>query len=267
MSRSIHPSVPATPSVLRTNRSHPSVLRASGRHHRTWARPVGALALTAALVVAAPLSASAHIRVSPVAAAAGADDTVLTFAVPNESDSATTTRVRVDLPTSTPFGDVAYEPVPGWSAHVTTARLARPAKVDGATVTEAPVSIEWTAAAGTRLTDGQVQLFAVTVGPMPDTGRVLLPATQTYSDGSVVRWNQPTPATGEEPAHPAPTVYIRDALPEADAQPAAGGLTVSAASSTQVLPVALAAAALLVGLAALVFALAALLRMRRSSRP
>lgn len=232
---------------------------------RRRAAVAGALALTAGLVLAVPLSASAHVRVSPVTAAAGADDTLLTFAVPNESDSATTTRVQVDLPTATPFGEVAYDPVPGWTAAVTTARLPKPAKVDGATVTEAPVRIVWTAASGTRLTEGQVQLFTVSVGPMPDTGRVLLPTTQTYSDGSVVHWDEPTSATGEEPEHPAPAVYIRDAVPEADPQPA--GVSVTATPGTQVLPIALSGAALLVGLAALVLAVAALLRVRRALRP
>ncbi|WP_375400561.1 YcnI family protein [uncultured Amnibacterium sp.] len=216
-------------------------------------------------MLAVPLSASAHVRITPITAAAGADDTLLTFAVPNESDSAFTTRVQVDLPTATPFGEVDYDPVPGWTAEVTTARLPKPAKIDGATVTEAPVRIVWTAARGTRLKEGQVQLFTVSVGPMPDTGRVVLPATQTYSDGSVEHWNEPTPATGEEPEHPAPTVYIRDAVPEADPQP--GGVTVSATGGTPLLPIALSGGALLVGLAALIFAIAALLRVRRSSRP
>lgn len=251
-----HPLRPHAEPANRVNRADRS---------RRRIRAASALALTAGLVFGTPLTASAHVRVSPITAAAGADDTLLTFAVPNESDTATTVRVQVDLPTATPFGDVAYDPVPGWSAQVTTARLAKPAKIDGATVTEAPVRVVWTAAAGTRLTEGQVQLFTVSVGPMPDTGRVLLPATQTYSDGSVVRWDEPTPATGDEPEHPAPTVYIRDAVPQADPQPGAG-VSVTATPGAQVLPIALSGSALLVGLAALVFAVAALLRVRRAPR-
>ena len=39
-----------------------------------------------------------------------------------------------------------------------------------------------------------------------DPGTVLLPATQTYSDGEVVRWDEPTPSSGEEPEHPAPAL-------------------------------------------------------------
>jgi hypothetical protein len=37
-------------------------------------------------------------------------------------------------------------------------------------------------------------------------------ATQTYSDGTVVEWDQPTPASGEEPEHPAPTLTIGPAV-------------------------------------------------------
>ena len=254
--------------------------------HRRWARPAGALALTAALVLAVPLSAAAHVHVSPDTGTAGADDTLLTFTVPNESDSAFTTRVRVDLPTATPFGEVAYDPVPGWTAKVTTATLTKPVQVDGATVTEAPVRIVWTADPGTRLTAGQEQLFTVSVGPMPDTDSILLPTTQTYSDGTVVRWDEPTPASGEEPEHPAPTLAIRAAAPEAEsgapasasagasagasAQPSGPTVagsegTAAASQGMQVLPIALSGAALLVGLAALVFAVAALLRGRRVS--
>lgn len=69
--------------------------------------------LAAALILAAPLSASAHIRVHSEQAVAGADDTLLTFSVPTESATATTTGVVVDLPTATPFGYVSYQPVPG----------------------------------------------------------------------------------------------------------------------------------------------------------
>ncbi|MGN6742570.1 MAG: YcnI family copper-binding membrane protein, partial [Amnibacterium sp.] len=158
-----------------------------------------ALVATAALVVAVPLSASAHVRVDPHEAVAGADDTLLTFTVPTESGSASTTKVVIDLPTATPFGDVAYQPVPGWSAQVVTGRLPKPARIAGTTVTEAPLRVVWTADAGTRLTGGQFQDFVLSVGPMPDTGRLLFPTTQTYSDGSATRWTQATPASGAEP--------------------------------------------------------------------
>ena len=175
-----------------------------------------AAAATVVLVLAVPLAASAHVRVYPKQAVAGADDTLLTFSVPTESATATTTRVVIDLPTATPFGDVSYQPVTGWSATVVTGKLPRPAKVDGTTVTEAPTRVIWTADPGTKLSGGQFQDFTLTVGPMPDTGQVAFPTTQTYSDGKVVRWSQATPAGGEEPDLPAPVLYINNPAPTTD---------------------------------------------------
>ena len=73
----------------------------------------GVAALAAvALVLAVPLSASAHVRVYPKQAVAGADDTLLTFSVPTESGSATTTRVMIDLPTATRSGAVVVSRTP-----------------------------------------------------------------------------------------------------------------------------------------------------------
>jgi hypothetical protein len=36
----------------------------------------------------------------------------------------------------------------------------------------------------------------------------MFPTVQTYADGEVVRWNQPTPDTGAEPEHPAPVLDL-----------------------------------------------------------
>ena len=65
---------------------------------------------------AAPLAASAHVTVNPNTADPGSYATVQ-FRVPNESETATTTRVEVQLPTDTPFIYAAYEPIPGSDDH------------------------------------------------------------------------------------------------------------------------------------------------------
>jgi hypothetical protein len=44
-----------------------------------------------------------------------------------------------------------------------------------------------------------------------DRDSVTFPATQTYDNGDVVAWDQPTPADGSEPQHPAPTVQLTPA--------------------------------------------------------
>ena len=171
--------------------------------------------LATGVVLAAPLAASAHVHVEPGQAEPGSYST-LTFKVPNESATAVTTSVTVDLPTDTPFTSVSYQPVPGWTASVTTGALPAPVTVGDVTLTEAPLSVTWTAAEGSGIAAGQFQEFPISAGPVPDVGSVLLPAHQVYSDGTVVDWDEATQDSGEEPEHPAPTLYIEDAPPTDD---------------------------------------------------
>lgn len=51
---------------------------------------------------------------------------------------------------------------------------------------------------------------------LPDAETVSFPATQTYSDGTVVRWDQAPLPGGGEPEHPAPALHLTGA----DAEPA-----------------------------------------------
>lgn len=235
-------------------------------------RSATALVGGVALAVAMPLAASAHVRVSPDQAAAGSYST-LTFKVPTESATATTTSVTVDLPKDTPFSSLSTEPVPGWTAKVTTEKLDTPVKTDDATITDAPIEVTWTADDGVGLKAGEFQRFTVSVGPVPETGSIMLPAHQGYSDGSVVDWDQATPASGEEPEHPAPTLYVQDA-PPADAMsamsttaPGASAATATTASSTDAagsaVAVGLGVGGLALGAVALVVAVFALTRVRR----
>jgi uncharacterized protein YcnI len=163
---------------------------------------VGAGAL---LAIAAPLAAGAHVSVTPESAKPGSY-ALITFTIPNESATATTDRVEVDLPTATPFASVSYVPVAGWDIELVTETLPKPVKVHDAEVTEAVTKVIWTAQPGHAIEDGQLQLLPLSVGPVPDTGRILLPATQTYSDGTVVTWNE----RGADAEKPAPVLYVTD---------------------------------------------------------
>ncbi len=184
---------------------------------------VGVAAVALALVLAAPLAASAHVHVDPENAEPG-EYALLTFRVPNESATAATTSVEIQLPTDTPFSYAAVEPVDGWTAQVVTSELPAPVDVDGTTISTAPTSIRFTAT-GAGIGDGEFQRFTVSVGAVPDTGSILLPVVQTYSDGSVSSWTDPTPASGVEPEFPAPTLYITDEAPAGDSH---GGASVHA---------------------------------------
>lgn len=170
-------------------------------------RRAAATLATAGLLLAVPVAAQAHVKISPDTAAAGSYAT-LNFRVPTEKANASTTKVEVDLPTEHPFTYAAYQPVPGWSAKVTTSALPVPVKTEDGTITKAPTKIVWTASKGAAIKPGQFQQFPVSVGVVPDVPPVSFTAIQTYSDGSVVKWDEPTRAGKAEPEHPAPVLTI-----------------------------------------------------------
>jgi uncharacterized protein YcnI len=222
---------------------------------------VATVGVIVVLVLGAPLAADAHVKISPNTAAPG-DDIQVTFRVPNESETAGTVRVEIDLPTKAPFAGAAYEPVAGWTAHVVEAKLAPPIVNDGVRVTRAPVKVIYVADTGVSIRAGQFQEFPIALDLTPNTGSVDFPTIQTYSDGTVVKWDQPTPANGSEPDHPAPTLYINDA-PPTDTE---SGVTIAAtseAASTASTALILGTAGLALGVIALVLAAFAFVRTRR----
>ena len=81
-------------------------------------------------------------------------------------------------------------------------------------VTEAVSKITWTATGG-GLEPGQFDLFTISAGPLPTKpSKLEFKAVQTYSDGTVVRWIQPTVKGAPEPDHPAPTLTLTKATSE-----------------------------------------------------
>lgn len=170
----------------------------------TYRRALTGAALGIVLAVGVPLAASAHVTVNPGTADPGSY-TQVQFRVPNESETAETVRLEVTLPSDTPFTSVRYEPVPGWTATITTATLPQPVEVGGNTITEAPTSIVWQADPGVGIGQGEFVNFPVSLGPVPDVGSVLLPAVQTYDDGKVAEWTAtPTRSPRTTPSIPRP---------------------------------------------------------------
>ncbi len=179
---------------------------------RTFLRRAAATGAGAlALVLVGALPASAHVEVSSEDAAPGGFG-ILVFQVPNETDSATTTKVEVHLPTDTPLAEVTTTPMPGWTIDTKTSKLPKPVDVEGATVTEAVSTVTWTADKGGGIGPEQFEQFELSAGPFPKgVASISFPTTQTYSDGEVVQWNQPVkPGTPEaqEPENPAPTLAL-----------------------------------------------------------
>ncbi|MBO0854388.1 MAG: YcnI family protein [Nocardia sp.] len=138
--------------------------------------------------------ASAHVTADAPGAAQGGT-AIVTFRVPTESATATTTKLTVTLPPA--LASARTEAMPGWSAAVQTNDQHQ------------PTAVTWTADPGNPgIGAEQFQRFVLAVGPLPKQDTVSFPAAQTYSDGNVVNWDQPMGADGAEPEHPAPMVTL-----------------------------------------------------------
>ncbi len=191
-----------------------------------------AATMTAGLLAAGAAAASAHVHVDSDDPAAGGYSH-LTFNVPNESETAKTSKLEVTLPADTPFTSVAVKPVEGWTARITTSELPAPVTIAGATVTKAPRSVVWTADAAHQIGQHEYQAFSLSVGVLPEAGTtVVLPTAQTYTDGTVVQWDQKTVDGQAEPEHPAPS-FVTTAK-DADIAHAASAPATAAAAVSQV---------------------------------
>lgn len=227
-------------------------------------RRTAATLATAGLLLAVPVAAQAHVTVNPDTAEAGSYAT-LVFKVPTEKADASTTRIEVDLPTEHPFTSVSYQPVPGWTTTITTSKLAQPVKTEDGTITEAPTKIVWTAGKDAGIKAGQFQQFPVSVGVVPDVPSVSFKAIQTYSDGSVVKWVDPTKPGSPEPEHPAPVLTIGAAASQASPSnaPSVAAAPQPADDSSSDSGVWFGVAGLAVGVVALLAALYAVTRRSR----
>ncbi|MET8263856.1 YcnI family protein [Micromonospora arida] len=234
---------------------------------RRTATAAAALAFTAAATAVLGFAgpASAHVTVNPKEATQGGYARVA-FRVPNESDSASTTKLEVVLPENAPVGSVSTMPVPGWTVATEKRKVDPPIEVHGSQLTEAVSKITWTASGDAGVKPGQFQEFPVSLGPLPQVDSMVFKVLQTYSDGNISRWiDEPAPGA-EEPENPAPVLTLAAAAaPSGSATPTAG-----VASSDDDddddgngLAVGLGVAGLVAGLAGLVLGGLAFARTRR----
>jgi len=120
-------------------------------------------------------------------------------------------------------------------------------------------------ATGKGIVPGQYQDFDLSLGALPEEGTMVFNAVQTYSDGTVVNWNEVSADASVEPEHPAPTLALTaadapaadqgtaDATPdttaaEATSAPVAQTTTTSDDGSDSTWPLVLSAGALAVSL-------------------
>jgi periplasmic copper chaperone A len=230
------------------------------RPRRALARLGAVVAVGAAVLALGAIPASAHIRVSADGGAAPGSYAQLAFRVPTEKDNASTTAVQVFLPADQPLASVSVQPHPGWTAEVHKKTLAQPLQTDDGPVSEVVSDVVFTAQSpATAIAPGQFDQFSLLVGPLPNAPAIAFPANQTYSDGSVVAWNQSSAPGAPEPEHPSPSLTIGQAGSDdgSAAAPADGG-----SSSTPALVIGI--IALVLSVIALALLGVALLRGRRS---
>ena len=159
------------------------------------------IALAGAGAVALPAAASAHVSLHPNLLPVGANATV-DVRVPNELDNARTVKVQIKMPPG--FLDASTAPPPGWSAKVTTVKLAKPVQTDDGPVDTGVTEIDFTAKPGQGIAPGRFVNFPLAVVVPGKPGQQLTFKTlQTYSNGNVVRW-----IGGQDADQPAPWVDV-----------------------------------------------------------
>ncbi|WP_091764413.1 YcnI family protein [Blastococcus aurantiacus] len=232
---------------------------------RARSRAVVVLATaTAALAasVAVASTASAHVTVSSTDAAPGGYGK-LTFRVPNESDTASTVALRIQVPEESALASLRAQPVPGWTVVMTTSELPEPLEAHGQEITSYVSVVEFRADAGAGIAPGEFQEFALSGGAFPDdVDELSFPAVQTYSDGTEAAWIEPTVDGQPEPERPAPVLALSGAASSGDAADSAGTSTSAeveddGASGVAVTALVLAVLGLLAGLGGLALGLAA----------
>ncbi|MDP4504223.1 YcnI family copper-binding membrane protein [Nonomuraea turcica] len=195
-------------------------------------RAATVLAAATALTAGLALPALAHVTVQPGTAEQGSF-TKVAFRVPNERDTASTTKIEVSFPADHPLAFVSVKPLPGWEVKVTEGKLPTPVKTEYGDLEEAVTTVVWS---GGKINPGEFQEFEVSMGQLPkDTDQLLFPTKQTYSNGEVVDWAEAPKADGTEDEHPAPLLKLVPAAASPSASPSAAAAAASPAATSVVL--------------------------------
>src|SRR5262249_38265936 len=129
--------------------------------------PVLLLLAAIAVLVLPATAASAHVTLQPGSLPKGASDVIVGFAVPNESTTgASTVKLEIDFPTTKPILGVHAQAIPGWSATVESAKLAKPVTTDDGVISEAVSTVTWASTTG-GIGQDQYGMFNVLAGTLP----------------------------------------------------------------------------------------------------
>ena len=158
---------------------------------RRMSRFAGAVAAAAAAALVTAAAASAHARLSPAVSLSG-DLQLYSLAVPTEKEGVDTTGVVLTVPKG--FSIDSFVPTPGWK------RVEQSTGSGEDTVIQ---KVTWT---GGHVPTEDDALFQF-LGEASKPGTYAFRVEQTYSDGSIVDWNEP-----ESGADPAPTIAVKSSL-------------------------------------------------------
>lgn len=198
--------------------------------------------------------AFAHVTVDPNEATQGGYGT-FTIRVPNESDTASTNKIEVKIPTDNPISWVGIMPKAGWTYSVEKTKLDTPIKVHDKEVSEAVSTITWT---GGEIKPGEFDEFKISMGPLPEVESIELKAIQTYDNGDVSSWIDEIDESGEKPEHPAPVISLLKANEDAHT----GSTSTSEVQSTDSSSDTLAYVGIGIGVVALLVALGAFMKKK-----
>lgn len=196
----------------------------TSRAFRSVSRLVAVALLAVGIGVFGAGAASAHVSVDAGGAGQGEDDALLTFRVPNERSDATTVEVNIRFPVKTPIASVKPAPKAGWTVTTKRTTLTTPIQTADGEITQGVTEVVFKAdSAAAGIQKDTFGMFELLVGPLPTgVSTLAFPTVQTYSNGSVSSWIEPT-LPGSEPAHPAPLLR----LAAAGGPGGQGGLAVS----------------------------------------
>jgi periplasmic copper chaperone A len=182
--------------------------------------------VVAAIAVAFPAAAAAHVTIQPGEWEAGAF-AAMAVRVPNERDDAETTSVTMQFPEN--VLTARFKANPFCEREVEREELDQPVEE----ITERIVSVTWTcdppiAADGF---DEFGMSFQIPEDLQPGD-EILFPTVQIYSSGEEVAWVDPDP----EADSPAPRITVVAPEEEAEPEPAAATTTETTADETAAVP-------------------------------
>jgi uncharacterized protein len=147
-------------------------------------------ALAALVALAGASTAGAHARISPPVSLANKLQ-LYSLAVPTEKSGVTTTKIVLDVPKG--FSIDSFVPTPGWHRVLHQTGVGENAVVQ---------QVTWTGGDTPTEEDSLFQFLG-----QPGKGTYTFDVQQTYSDGSIVDWND-----AESGANPAPTIEAKSSL-------------------------------------------------------